>query len=81
MVRGDDAIGGVEGIGGISAGAGDTWPVSLVFFQVTVGRIGSIVSGGGGGGGISTRREDIYKNGVDHKEEKKMMTEVLKGAN
>lgn len=53
---------------------------SSVLFQVTVGRIRSIV--GGGGGSISTRREDIYKNGVDHKEEKeKMMTEVIKGAN
>lgn len=39
---------------------------SSVFSQATVRRIGSIV---GGGGGISTRREDIYKNGIDHKEE------------
>lgn len=44
---------------------------SSVLFQVTVGRIRSIVGGGGGGSSISTRREDIYKNGVDHKEEKK----------
>jgi hypothetical protein len=41
---------------------------SSVFSQATVRRIGSIV---GGRGGISTRREDIYKNGIDHKEEGK----------